>query len=224
MQRKKEKVPYLDRSNSFQKISVCLMIGLLVYFFFSNQNIPPLTHIMIGWDSFCLCLIVFHWTTFYITDSKQIRTQSKIQDSKGSIIFIIILIATLASFLAVLLLILTKKQNQHVPIQIPVAILGMLFSWILIHTIFTIRYAHIFYGDHESLPNVHAGGLDFPNEKKPDFLDFAYFSFVLGMTFQVSDVQVTSKRIRRLAMFHGLIAFGFNTIMIALTINLIAGS
>ncbi len=64
----------------------------------------------------------------------------------------------------------------------------------------------------------------FRMKKKPDFLDFAYFSFVLGMTFQVSDVAVTSKRIRRLAMFHGLISFGFNTIMIALTINLIAGS
>ncbi len=70
---------------------------------------------------------------------------------------------------------------------------------------------------------THAGGLEFPEDKKPDYRDFAYFSFVLGMTFQVSDVQITSKPLRRLAMWHGLLAFGYNTIMIALTINLIAG-
>lgn len=224
MKRKKKSVSFLNKSNSLQKLGICALIGILVSFLFKSHQLPALTQSMLGWDCFSLSLIIFHWITFYITDSDQIRVQSKKQDSTGSIIFIIILIATVASFLAVLLLILTKKENQHVPLQMPIAIAGMLFSWILVHTIFAIRYAHIFYGDHKTLPNVHAGGLDFPEDKKPEFLDFAYFSFVLGMTFQVSDVAVTSKRIRRLAMFHGLISFGFNTIMIALTINLIAGS
>ena len=104
----------------------------------------------------------------------------------------------------------------------PIAIAGMLFSWFLIHTTFALRYAHIYYGHHETKPNTHAGGLEFPEDEQPDYLDFAYFSFVLGMTFQVSDVQITSKRFRKMAMFHGLISFGFNTIMIALTINLMA--
>ena len=104
-----------------------------------------------------------------------------------------------------------------------ISISGMVLSWVLIHTIFTLRYAHIFYDNNKEKPEIHAGGLEFPEDAKPDYLDFAYFSFVLGMTFQVSDVQVTSKRLRRLALLHGILAFGYNTIMIALTINLIAG-
>lgn len=67
------------------------------------------------------------------------------------------------------------------------------------------------------------GGLEFPNEKKPDYLDFTYFAFVIGMTFQVSDVDITSKRIRRLAWMHGVLSFAFNTIIVALTINIISG-
>ena len=91
------------------------------------------------------------------------------------------------------------------------------------HTIFATKYAHIYYGDHETEPDIHAGGLTFPDENKPDYLDFAYFSFVLGMTFQVSDIQVASKRLRKLALLHGILSFGFNTIIVALTINIIAG-
>ncbi|HSN07764.1 MAG TPA: DUF1345 domain-containing protein, partial [Hanamia sp.] len=185
--------------------------------------IDVLTHLMIGWDTFSVCMIVMTWITFFITTAKQIRIQSKVQDPNRSIIFILILISTLASFLTVILLIVSKKDGQSEPAwHLPIAVAGMLFSWILIHTIFTLRYAHIFYGDHETKPNTHAGGLDFPGESLPDYLDFAYFSFVLGMTFQVSDVQITSKRFRRLALLHGFISFIFDTTMIALTINILA--
>ncbi|HET7116972.1 MAG TPA: DUF1345 domain-containing protein [Hanamia sp.] len=217
-------VPLFERINSLQKFLICIVIAVIVYFIADMKNIGSLSHIMIGWDTFSICMVVMSWITFSIVNSKQIREQSKVQDSSRSFIFIIVVISTLASFLAVLLLIITKKEGDNeVSWQMPIAITGMLFSWILIHTIFTLRYAHIFYGDHETKPNTHAGGLEFPGDSKPEYFDFAYFSFVLGMTFQVSDVQITSKRLRSLAMFHGLISFGFNTIMIALTINLIAG-
>ena len=68
-----------------------------------------------------------------------------------------------------------------------------------------------------------AGGLEFPSEKRPDYLDFMYFSLVLGMTFQVSDVQITARKFRRLAAAHGLLSFLFNTIILALTVNIAAG-
>lgn len=216
--------PLFERINSFQRFLICLAIGVFVFFMVEIKNIDALTHFMIGWNTFSLCMIIMTWVTFYITNSKQIREQAKIQDPSRPVIFIIVLIATVASFLAVLLLIVTKKDgNDGVAYRIPIAIAGMLFSWFLIHTIFALRYAHIYYGDHEIKPNVHAGGLEFPNDDKPEYFDFAYFSFVLGMTFQVSDVQVTSKSLRKLVMLHGLLSFGFNTIMIALTINLVAG-
>ncbi len=85
-----------------------------------------------------------------------------------------------------------------------------------------MRYAHIYYGDHKTNPGVHTGGLVFPNEDKPDYLDFAYFSFIVGMTFQVSDVVITLARLRKLVLLHSILAFGFNTVIVALTINVIA--
>lgn len=217
-------IPTFERINSYQKLLICIAIAVAVYFIVEIKEIDVLTHLMIGWDTFSVCMIVMSWITFSITNSKQIRQQSKTQDSSRSIIFIIVLVSTLASFLAVLLLIVTKKHAINgTSWHLPIAIAGMLFSWFLIHTIFTLRYAHIYYGDHKTKPGTHAGGLEFPGDTLPEYFDFAYFSFVLGMTFQVSDVQVTSKRLRRLALLHGILSFGFNTIMIALTINLIAG-
>jgi uncharacterized membrane protein len=87
-----------------------------------------------------------------------------------------------------------------------------------------MRYAHLFYGDHHNKDADKIGsGLEFPGDEKPDFIDFAYFSFVLGMTFQVSDVEISSRKIRRLSLLHSLIAFIFNTVIVALTINALAG-
>jgi uncharacterized membrane protein len=212
------------RLTSLYKLLICLCIALIVYFVIQIKRLDFLTHAMIGWDTFSLCMIVMSWITFTVTTSEQIREFAKAQDSSRILIFIIVLISTFASFFAVVLLLLTKKDYVSTEtFHVIIAISGMVLSWALIHTIFTLRYAHIFYDDDEDKPDIHAAGLEFPGDKKPDYLDFAYFSFVLGMTFQVSDVQVTSKRLRRLAMLHGILAFGYNTIMIALTINLIAG-
>ncbi len=92
------------------------------------------------------------------------------------------------------------------------------------YTVFSLRYAHIFYGDSdEDAGDQQAYGLDFPGEKIPDYSDFAYFSFVIGMTCQVSDVQVTSGRMRRLTMLHGILSFGFNTVILAMLINTVSG-
>ena len=217
-------------SKSFKKIhpltklSICLSVALLVYFLVVVKQIDVITHILMSWEAFTICLIVMDWITFSITKTDQIRQQARIQDSSRTVIFLIILISTLASFLAILLLIVTKgKFRTQQSIHLIVAVAGLILSWFLIHTIFTLRYAHIYYDDDDDHPETHAAGLIFPGDDKPDYKDFAYFAFVIGMTFQVSDVQVTSKRLRRLVLLHGILAFGYNTIMIALTINLIAG-
>ncbi len=96
-------------------------------------------------------------------------------------------------------------------------------SWSLIHTLFALHYAHIYYGDSDD-PRVarHAGGLIFPDERTPDYLDFAYFSFVVGMTCQVSDVQISGRKLRRWALVHGLLSFAFNTAILALSINVVS--
>ena len=87
---------------------------------------------------------------------------------------------------------------------------------------FAYRYALLYYGDHPLDPDLHTVGLQIPNELWPDYLDFAYFSFVIGMTFQVSDIEISSRQIRRVALVHGMISFLFNTVIVALSINVVA--
>jgi uncharacterized membrane protein len=99
---------------------------------------------------------------------------------------------------------------------------AVVLGWLLIHTLFIFRYAHLYYEDRDR-DNKSDGGLAFPGTHEPKDLDFAYFSFVLGMTFQVSDVQITSPRIRALALAHGLVSFGYNTAILALVVNTVAG-
>jgi uncharacterized membrane protein len=92
-----------------------------------------------------------------------------------------------------------------------------------VHTVFGLRYAHAFYGDSDEPGEPrHAGGLILPSGRMPDYFDFAYYAFVIGMTCQVSDVQITSHRMRRLTLLHSVLAFGFNTIILALMINTVS--
>ena len=107
-------------------------------------------------------------------------------------------------------------------LQVILVALTLFVSWLMTHTTFAFRYAHEFYEVDAGGAGI-AGGLEFPGEKRPDYLDFMYFSLVLGMTFQVSDVQITSRKFRRLAAVHGLLSFLFNTIILALTVNIAAG-
>lgn len=182
------------------------------------------THVLSAWDIFCLCLIFLSWLTFFTSGPRQIREIAKLQDESRTITFIIVLVSNFASLVAVVLILISKDTSKiNEEVAIVVALAGMAFSWILVHTIFTLRYAHVYYGDSLLKPATQAGGLNFPEEEKPDYIDFAYFSFVLGMTFQVSDVEITSRNLRRLALMHGIISFGFNTIIVAITINVIAG-
>jgi uncharacterized membrane protein len=100
-----------------------------------------------------------------------------------------------------------------------VSVLSVILSWLFLNVMFAIHYAHGYYGD---LGEKHTG-LDFPDTPEPDYWDFAYFSIVIGMTFQVSDVQITSKYLRRVVLMHSVIAFFFNVFIIAITVNIVAG-
>lgn len=214
----KKGLNWFEKIHSIEKLVVCIIIGLIAFLLAFHTD--GLTRIMIGWDLFSLSMIVIFWITFGVTNSTEIRSQTRLQDPRPTIVFILVLIATTASITAIILMITLRDSNHGTSNwQVPVAIFGMVLSWILVHTLFTLRYAHIYYGNDVDNPTNHAGGLQFPNDKRPEYLDFAYFSFVLGMTFQVSDVPITSKAIRRLVLFHSLISFAYNTIMIALVIN-----
>lgn len=133
--------------------------------------------------------------------------------------------AACTSLLAIAFLLKETKDLSPilVTLHVVLAIVTVVSSWLLIHTMFALHYAHSYYGnDTETNSEDHAGGLDFPEEKQPDYWDFLYFSFVIGMTAQVSDIQVTSQPMRHLALIHSVLSFFFNKVILALSINIIA--
>jgi len=221
---KKEKISLIYRMHPALKPAIALSIALVVYFIFPLNYSKDYSRIMLAWDVFSFCMLSIYWLIFYKSAPKHIRQMAAEEDTSRVIIFIITLICATASMLAVIILLTTRHASSSAKV-LPyfVALIGMTLSWSLVHTIFAVRYAHLYYTDHKTKPGTHAAGLVFPDEDKPDFVDFAYFSFVLGMTFQVSDVSITSRKIRRMVLWHGLISFVYNAVIIALTINVIAG-
>lgn len=212
--------PWINRLHAGYKMLFCAGLGTLAAFVFPGHHSNTLTHMIVGWDVFCISILCFYWYAFFTTSQKYISREAAKEDPSRAVIFILVLVCACVSMAAVVLL-LTVKSNRASGMQLPAALTGMILSWCLVHTLFTVNYAHLFYSDGDNTESEK--GLNFPGEEKPDFLDFAYFSFVIGMTFQVSDVSIASKKIRRWALLHSLISFAYNTVIVALTINIVAG-
>lgn len=215
------------RLDAHHRLLISLGVSAIVLFFtWSNFTAP--TTVLITWIAFGLCVIIMDWIIILTAHPAEIRKIASIEDSSRTLIFLFVIVASLMSLLAIMLLLLSTKNQSDavVTARVLLAMASVIVSWWLVHTIFTLRYAHMYYAtdpdDDKKLK--HLGGLEFPgDEKEPDYLDFVYFSFVVGMTFQVSDVEISARSIRRLAWLHGLISFAFNTAIVALSINVISG-
>ena len=206
------------------RIIIGVVFSAIAFLFLKNAGLDKRVLLTILWDVFAFTLVGTTWIIFVTRSTKDIRLIAQKEDGSLIYVLLIILISCFASMFAVLLLIISKETAKTpAMIYVPVAIVGMLLSWALLHTTFTTHYARLYYRGGENDAHNCERGLDFPSEMEPDYLDFAYFAFVIGMTFQVSDVQISSRTIRRLALLHGLLSFGLNTFVVALTINLIAG-
>ncbi|MGB8687875.1 MAG: DUF1345 domain-containing protein [Microcoleus sp.] len=183
------------------------------------------TRILCIWDAGMICFLASTWVLMVQAIPKKMRRNAQSQDEGRLVILSLITAAACASILAIAL-ILREAKGKDVSVVIPqviLAVVTIIGSWLLVHTIFAMHYAHEYYQDHKTQSNSQAGGLDFPEDIEPDYWDFLYFSFVIGMTSQVSDVQITSRSLRRLALLHSILSFFFNTAIVAMSINIIAG-
>ena len=177
------------------------------------------------WTAFSLCVLALAWVRIVTARPLESLKTAKLQDSSRRTIFVFVLLAACASIFAVGYLLGTAhgRHGGRLLETVALAFATVIGSWSLIHTLFALHYAHIYYGDSDdSHVARHAGGLIFPDERTPDYLDFAYFSFVVGMTCQVSDVPISGRRLRRWALVHGLLSFAFNTAILALSINVVS--
>lgn len=211
------------RMHPLQRILLSLGMSLVTFIFIRNSHLNSVLTVTVLWDAFALSFIVTSWIVFFTRPVAEIIKQANKDDGSRPFVLISILVSSFASMFTVLLLMISKGQSpDREALSVILSIMGMVLSWIMVHTIFTFHYAHMYYGEgKDDTPDSRP--LDFPGEKNPDYLDFAYFAFVIGMTFQVSDVEISSGKIRRTALAHGLLAFALNTFVVALTINLIAG-
>jgi len=201
----------------------CVVFALL------PATIAPPTRFVIAWDC-CAAVFMCLSLTMMAGSPDKLRHRAQIEDSSQWAILGLMVAATLASLLSIgFVLHDAKQQSGWLAIEHVVLAGGtILLSWFFAHLLFAIHYAHAYYGDdpddEDSSDGVGvAGGLAFPGEENPDYWDFLYFSFVVGMTCQVSDVQVASLELRRLTLIHGVLSFFFNTVILALAINLLAG-
>ncbi len=182
------------------------------------------TRAILAWDTGVIVFLALSAVLFITEPAERMEANAEAQEEGEWTIFVLTMAAVVFSFAAIISEFATMKDATGMQrnLRIVLVAVTLFVSWLMTHTTFAFRYAHEYYAKDRGRPDVDRG-LEFPGEQWPDYLDFMYFSLVLGMTFQVSDVQITSRKLRRLAAVHGLLSFLFNTIILALTVNLAAG-
>ena len=195
---------------------VAALVGVYCGFLVGISG-PLYLSLIVGWDAAALLFIVWTWIIIGSMDGKKTAEHALSEDPSRPVADIILLGVSIASLGAVgLVLSNAGSTGNERLVSAAIAILSVVLSWIVVHTIYTLRYALIYYGNPK-------GGIDFGDETQPAYSDFAYLAFTIGMTFQVSDTAFKTSNMRRTALRHSLFSYVFGTIIVATTINLIAG-
>ncbi|WP_068820318.1 DUF1345 domain-containing protein [Phormidesmis priestleyi] len=183
------------------------------------------TRLLCLWDAGMLCFLAWTWGLMLSATPEIMHKNAQRQDAGRWVLLSLITAAACISILAIVFLLQNTKGASDSLVLLHVTLSGLTIvgSWLLVHTIFASHYARLYYQEGKTLAECKDDGLDFPGDTYPDYWDFLYFSFVIGMTSQVSDVAVRSRTLRRLSLLHGILSFFFNTSLLAMTINLVAG-
>ena len=179
----------------------------------TDQHLRWVPQCLLGWDVAVGLYLALTYCMFAHSDIDHIRRQSALQDEGRLIIAIVTILAALTSLAGIVYWLSETRQ----PLDLALVLLTILLSWAFIHTIFTLHYAHEFYAEHRG----PGRGLRFPGKEEPDYWDFVYFAFGIGMAAQVADVSVTVKPIRRVVTVHSIVSFVFNVTLIALTVSIV---
>jgi uncharacterized membrane protein len=202
------------------RLFISAVIGLAVVAI-SPADWRIATRLLAGWDVGVGLYLALALRMMAVEDVHHIRRRARLQDEGQFIILALTATAALASLGAIVALLGVAGASERQPSHLLLAIVTILLSWAFTHIMFALHYAHEFYDENGG----HGGGLLFPgNQPEPDYWDFVYFAFVVGMTSQVSDVAVTCRPIRHTVSAHGIISFIFNIAILALTVNIAASA
>ena len=204
-----------------------LVYGLIVGLAVAALPLPTGWHCraLVGWSVGVAVYLFLAWRLCAHFDAQRTRDWAQAQDEPSGVLLLVLLTATLACVAAITVLIQQSKELSGIDrvLHIGLAVVALGLSWLFIQTIFSFRYDHRYYQE-EKNKEPDGPGLKFPGGLDPDYFDFLYYSHVVGMTSQVSDVRVTSREMRRLTLVHSVLSFAFNMLIVALSINVVAGA
>jgi uncharacterized membrane protein len=181
---------------------------------------PESAHLLVGWDVGAATYLALMWRLFLTADAEAMRSRAAQEDESRSMLLLIVLLAILASLIGVIDAMLAVRTSTGPERAIIASCAGvtLVLSWLVLQTVFVPHYAHRHFGEGSG-----AGGIAFPGEPPSSYMDFVYLAFSVGATFQVSDNSILTSRLRRLVTAHAAAAFVYNTAILALGINIIAG-
>lgn len=207
----------LARLRAWHRVSAAAAIGTVAALLIPASFWE--TWLMAGWLAGSLAYLVIVWGGVGRLDATHTRLLAGSYDPGTRALYAVVVATCFVSLAGVLLVTDAARAaaGQARWLHIALALAALITAWLLIQTVFALRYARCYYTN-------DAGGLSFPGEAPPTYLDFAYFAAVIGMTSQVSDVVIAGRPMRRLALAHGLVSFGFNLLVLALTLNLVASA
>ncbi|MGI5500787.1 DUF1345 domain-containing protein [Lentzea sp. CA-135723] len=173
--------------------------------------------LLVGWDVATLVYLVRAWLVIWPMDAEETAQHAVRNDPTRRVAEVLLLVAALASLVSVgfVLARAAHTTGGSELLRVGLGVLSVVLSWMVVHTIFTLRYARLYYYGAD-------GGIDFNQAEPPDYGDFAYVAFSIGMTFQVSDTSLSGREMRRTALKHSLLSYLFGTGVLATTINLVA--
>jgi uncharacterized membrane protein len=177
------------------------------------QTVP-----LLGWGSAALTWSLWTWLVVLRLDSDETRAFATREDPHGATTDLLLITAAVGSLIAVVIGVIKAGSENGYEKQVLLVsgVASIVASWAVVHTVFALRYAALYHA-------TPGGGIDFKSDDKPTYADFAYVAFTVGMTYQVSDTDLTTRAIRHTALRHALISFLFGTVIIATTINIAAG-
>lgn len=203
------------------RLFIAVGVGAAVTLALLAVELHPATRLLAGWDLGVLFYLAMIYSVARRGDIARLKKRAAEEDEGAIVLLLLTFIAALASLVA-LVIELGGARNLtglRAALEVALAMGTIILSWCFVHTEFALHYAHEYYGEGRDRT---IGGLKFPGSRQPDYWDFLYFSLVIAMTSQVSDVAITSRSIRAVASMHGVLSFFFNLGILALTINMLS--
>ena len=214
--------PLAPRPRLAISIAVGLAVGLALWLV-PNPVISS-TRFIFAWDALLICFIGLTLPMMMECDETKIRARAASQDEGQHFVLALAVIAAVFSIIAIAAQ-LSLAKNEHGLLKaarVVLAFATVAGSWFFVQLIFALHYAHEYYGPDDG-GDAQRGGLNFPDDDQPDYWDFLHFATIIGVAAQTADVAFTTKSLRHTGTVHGMVAFVFNTVVLALTINLLAG-